>query len=127
MTAETSSAFVHSRARVVVNQALLARTRQLIAVSRRGLNPAFGVSGASTRPARETVRARIASGELFPLGDKARMGRGQGRRCAVCGDRVGASDIEYEIPGGVNGTVVSHSACYVVWKKESANVDPDAD
>ncbi len=116
--------FVRSRAQVVANRALLARTRRLIAVSRRWLNPGFGLSGGASRPTPETIRARLASGELFPVGDKARMGRGRGERCAVCGDQVDASDIEYEVPGGVDETVVCHSACYVLWRRESAGVRP---
>ena len=128
-----SSVFVRSKAHVVANRALLARTHRLIAVSRRWLNPGFGLSGGGSRPSPETIRARLASGELFPVGDKARMGRGRGKRCAVCGDQVDASDIEYEVPGGVNGTVVCHSPCYVLWKRESAAApstptnDPDLD
>jgi hypothetical protein len=115
-----SPVFVHSNAHVLASRALLARTRRLIATSRRWLNPGFGLSGGSTPPSPETVRARLASGELFPIRDKARMGRGRGKRCAVCGDHVEAPDIEYEIPGGVNGTVVCHSPCYVLWRRESA-------
>ena len=128
-----SAVFVCSKAQVLASRALLARTRQLIATSRRSLNPGFGLSGGATPPNPETVRARLVSGDLFPIGDKARMGRGRGKRCAVCGDHVEPSDIEYEIPGGVNGTVVSHSDCYVVWKRESAGVpsiptdEPDLD
>ena len=125
--------FAGSKARIRAAGPLLAQTRQLIATSRRWLNPGFGLSGGATPPSPETVRARLASGGLFPIGDKARMGRGRGTRCAVCGNHVEPSDIEYEISGGVNGTVVSHSDCYAVWRRESAGVptlptdEPDLD
>jgi hypothetical protein len=118
-----SAAFVQSRAQVLANRALLVQTRHLITMSRRALNPAFGLSGAATPPDRQSVRTLLARGDLFPIKGEARSGRGRGKPCAVCGDPIVASEVEYVIWGGVNGTVVSHAPCFVVWKKESAGAE----
>ena len=47
-------------------------------------------------------------------------GRGRGRRCAVCDQRILGTDneIECDVPGG--DTVYLHRACYEVWQSALA-------
>ena len=68
---------------------------------------------------RQRVRRALTSGVLFLVDQRSRVGRGSGKLCAVCTSAVAEDDVEYEVPGGVNGTVVSHLACYLVWRQES--------
>ena len=112
-----------SQSCVEENRRLLSETRYRIAASRRRLNPAFAVTGASDGGdewLRAWVRARLASGALFPVGPKATAGNGSGRhRCVVCGNPVGRLEVEYEIAVGETSALVSHIRCYVVWRAES--------
>ena len=68
---------------------------------------------------RQRVRRALTSGTLFLVDRRSRVGRGSGKLCAVCTSAVAEDDVEYEVPGGVNGTVVAHLACYLVWRQES--------
>lgn len=68
---------------------------------------------------RQRVRRALMSGALFLVDRRSRVGRGSGNLCAVCTSAVAEGDVEYEVPGGVNGTVVTHLACYLVWRQES--------
>jgi hypothetical protein len=68
---------------------------------------------------RQRVRRALTSGALFLVDQRSRVGRGSGKLCAVCTSAVAEDDVEYEVPGGVNGTVVAHLACYLVWRQES--------
>jgi hypothetical protein len=68
---------------------------------------------------RQRVQRRLTSGALFPAPRTSWAGNGSGRRCGVCSSLVHANEIEYEVLGGVNGTVVAHRLCYVVWREES--------
>ena len=68
---------------------------------------------------RQRVRRALTSGALFLVDRRSRVGRGSGKLCAVCTSAVAEDDVEYEVPGGVNGTVVAHLACYLVWRQES--------
>ena len=65
------------------------------------------------------MRRALTRGTLFLAGHESWAGRGSGRLCAVCTSAVTASEVEYEVPGGVNGTVVAHLPCYLVWRQES--------
>jgi len=68
---------------------------------------------------RQRVRRALTSGALFLVDQRSRVGRGSGKLCAVCTSAVAEDDVEYEVPGGVNGAVVAHLACYLVWRQES--------
>lgn len=68
---------------------------------------------------RQRVRRALTSGMLFLVDRKSRARSGSGKLCAVCTSAIAEGDIEYEVPGGVNGTLVAHLACYLVWRKES--------
>ena len=68
---------------------------------------------------RQRVRRALTSGALFLVDRRSRVGRGSGKLCAVCTSAVAEDDVEYEVPGGVSGTVVAHLACYLVWRQES--------
>jgi hypothetical protein len=68
---------------------------------------------------RQRVRRALTSGALFLVDQRSRAGRGSGKLCAVCTSAVAEDDVEYEVPGGVSGTVVAHLACYLVWRQES--------
>ena len=68
---------------------------------------------------RQRVRRALTSGALFLVDQRSRVGRGSGKLCAVCTSAVAEDDVEYEVPGGVSGTVVAHLACYLVWRQES--------
>jgi hypothetical protein len=68
---------------------------------------------------RQRVRRALTNGALFLVDQRSRVGRGSGKLCAVCTSAVAEDDVEYEVPGGVNGTVVAHLACYLVWRQES--------
>ena len=68
---------------------------------------------------RQRVRRALTSGALSLVDRRSRVGRGSGKLCAVCTSAVAEDDVEYEVPGGVNGTVVAHLACYLVWRQES--------
>jgi len=68
---------------------------------------------------RQRVRRALTSGALFLVDQRSRVGRGSGKLCAVCTSAVAEDDVEYEVPGGVNGTVVAPLACYLVWRQES--------
>jgi hypothetical protein len=69
---------------------------------------------------RRRVRRALTSGALFLVDRRSRVGRGSGKLCAVCTSAVAEGDVEYEVQGGVNGTVVvAHLTCYLIWRQES--------
>ena len=107
-----------AKARCLENRRLLAGSRLLIARSRRLLNPAQSLSGASNGPdLRVTVRERLASGWLFPAPSKVWAGRGTGHVCIICEISIAASEVENEVVGPT--TVWSHLPCYSIWREES--------
>jgi len=113
---------VQSKMCVRSNESILAVTRYRIAANRRRLNPAFAFAGASdddTRALVLSIRARLASGALFPVGPKVHAGYGSGHDCVVCRIAVGRIDVEYEIPLGRGIAVVAHLRCYLLWRTES--------
>src|SRR5262249_18937904 len=86
------------------NRRLFSETRYRIAASRRRLNPAFAFTGAADEKVpdalRQSIRARLASGALFPVGSRVTAGNGSGNLCVVCRNRVDRYEIEYEIALG---------------------------
>jgi hypothetical protein len=63
------------------------------------------------------IRARLASGALFPTGRRIFAGKGTGKPCIVCGSSIAPSEIEHEIVGPT--TVWAHWDCYSIWRQES--------
>ncbi len=102
-------------------------TRYLVGRSRRQLNPWYALAGGSDvelpDALRQSIRARLASGALFPVGSRVIAGNGSGNLCVVCRNRVDHYEIEYEIPLGEGVAVVTHLRCYVMWREESASQD----
>lgn len=116
---EALEGLARSRARVQVSRRLLSDTRYRIAASRRRLNPAFAVAGSSDDDRlRAIVRARLDSGELFPVNGHSWAGYGSGKPCAVCGSSIGGAEIEYEVEGPT-GVALAHLICFMAWQRES--------
>ena len=65
----------------------------------------------------DELRQRVR--RALKVDQRSRVGRGSGKLCAVCISAVAEDDVEYDVPGGVHGTVVAHLACYLVWRQES--------
>jgi len=107
-----------SKVRCLENRRLLADSRLIIDRSRRLLNPAQNISGASDGlDLHVTVRERLASGWLFPAPSKVWAGRGTGHVCIICEISIAASEVENEVVGPT--TVWSHLPCYSIWRQES--------
>jgi hypothetical protein len=66
---------------------------------------------------RESIRAMLTRGLLFPPSKKIIARNGTGARCALCSETIGATEVEYE--GRAEGMVRSHSSCFHVWKEEA--------
>src|SRR5207253_1607233 len=111
-----------SKARSLENRRLLDGSRLLIASSRRLLNPAWVIAGASDGvDLHVTVRERLASGWLFPAPHKVWAGKGIGHICIVCGTIIAPSEVENEVVGPT--TVWAHLPCYSIWREESKPYD----
>lgn len=118
-----------SRERFRESVKLVERSRDLIAVSRRALNPAWQISGsadAEPRPGRHpnlealrlAIRRRLRQDTLFPAPSRVWSGAGRGRFCIVCDRDISAHEIETEmILGPV--TLWAHLPCYLIWREES--------
>ena len=107
-----------SKARCLENRRLLADSRFLVASSRRLLNPAWVIAGASDGiDLHVTVRERLVSGWLFPAPHKVWAGKGTGHICVICGTSIAPSEIENEVVGPT--TVWAHLPCYSIWHQES--------
>jgi hypothetical protein len=101
---------------------LVERSRKLIAVSRRALNPAWRISGAADGGSRRglgsnpealrlAIRRRLREETLFVAPSRVWSGSGRGRICVVCDDDISGHEIENEmILGPV--TLWAHLACY---------------
>jgi len=110
------------------NQRRLADTRCRVAVSRRCLNRAFGVSGSSdatmssdgwAESIRLLVREKLTRGALFVLAGSWSSwgGAATGRPCTVCAGPID-DGTEFEITS-LHGSVFAHLACYNIWQTES--------
>ena len=118
------------------NEKLLTRSRDLIHVSRRALNPSWTITGASVEYAspyptpgdpwalRLAIRQRLARGSLFPAPKRVWARSGTGRICVVCNIGISAHDLENEmILGPV--TIWAHMQCYMIWREESCLTNGD--
>lgn len=73
----------------------------------------------TTDELRQRVQRSLTSGELFPAPRTVWAGSGSGRLCAVCSSTLPKDEIEYELAGGINGSVAAHPQCYAIWQAES--------
>ncbi|HEX7214001.1 MAG TPA: hypothetical protein VF578_07305 [Methylomirabilota bacterium] len=111
-----------TRASIRANYAMVAASRSRIAASRRRLNPAFAITGGGeSDDLRAIVRARLATGALFPLqSTRAWASYGEDNPCAVCRESITRAQVEYEVSSAVLDTTVrTHLRCYMLWKEES--------
>jgi hypothetical protein len=126
-----------SRGLVVSTHRLLCRTEQLIARSRRRLNPAFALSGSSEdepgrgpRPVetaewvalRDKIREALASKTLPPpyLGSVVR--RGTEGPCYICLRPIHTSQLEREVVISMRRgrrRAVVHEPCWLLWRVEA--------
>ena len=105
---------------ITSNQALLRSTRDRIALSRRILNPFFGVSGGRDPRINEIARELLGCGELPPLRTNvAWAGYGSGNTCCVCGSAVHGSEVEYHVEAGQRRVEGCHFECFLAWQEES--------
>src|SRR5258705_1051541 len=79
----------------------------------------FSTTPASDDPLLATVQTRLSSCALFPVDRKSCTWRSSGKPCAVCDLPINPRDIEYEVAGGLRGSVCVHLPCYLVWRQES--------
>ena len=113
-----------TRACITANRAVLTSSRHRIAASRRWLNRYFDVSGGSAPPLRESVRAMLARGRLFPINGHRVVvyaGAGSGKKsCGVCDGGIAPSDLEYNVLGSVTdeSMVPCHFECFEVWRAD---------
>ena len=117
-----STMLEQTQASISANYATVAASRYRIAASRRRLNPWFAFAGGSdTDGLRAMVRARLATGALFPLeSTRAWASYGEDNPCAVCRELISRAQVEYEVSSAVTDTTVrTHLRCYMVWKEES--------
>jgi hypothetical protein len=111
-----------TRACISANLALVAASRLRIAASRRYLNPWFAIAGGGDPDdLRAMVRARLATGALFPLhSTRAWASYGDDNPCMVCREPITRAQVEYEVSSAlIDMTVRTHLRCYMVWKEES--------
>ncbi len=118
-----------SHALVFRNRQLLAATRHRIAVSRRSLNRAFGLSGGRISPEeealRDAIRERLEAGELFWASGNSHIRRGTGRECAVCRKPIGSDAIERQVTGPRNTRfAIAHEECWLLWRDVCRRLAP---
>jgi hypothetical protein len=75
----------------------------------------------SDSAARDLVQAAatmVNTGAL-PREDTARIlaGPGEGRRCALCAESIGTTEVEYEMGATDARTYRFHIPCYLAWKQ----------
>ena len=103
---------------------LLTKSRSIIAVNRRHLNPYWGISGGSEDDDRGgalllSVRSRLERGVLIPAPHQMWAGPGTGKTCVVCTQKIYPDEIENEISvrnGDVEIKLWAHLACFNIWR-----------
>lgn len=110
---------------------IFAATRSLITISRRCLNPWWGVSGGSEDGAEvdgldgsffHSIRTRLESGVLIPAPDEEWAGYGTGKTCTICTQKIQSYQIENEMSvrgGGVEIKFWAHLRCLKLWRTAS--------
>ena len=96
----------------------LAATHRRIVLSRRLLNPAWGISGASDVDLRLSIRDRLERGALS-LGSRSVAARwGDGRVCVVCDRMIASTEIANGSLSDDEQTVWTHLGCLRLWREE---------
>ena len=107
------------------------KTRSLIAINRRRLNPWSGVSGGSQDGAEDgdreaalfhSIRTRLESGVLIPAPNEVWAGYGTGKTCTICRQKIQSYQIENEMSvrgGGVEIKFWAHLRCLKLWRTAS--------
>jgi hypothetical protein len=74
----------------------------------------------------EAVRGRILSGALPPMTQlQLQTGAGYGETCVCCDERIGPTDIKYEVQYQSTGQSIAlsmHLRCYGVWLNVAASI-----
>ena len=97
----------------------LAATHRRIVLSRRLLNPAWGISGASDVDLRLSIRDRLERGALS-LGSRSVSARwGDGRVCVVCDRIIAPTEIANGSLSDDGQTVWTHLGCLRLWREEA--------
>jgi len=111
-----------SRETATQTHALLGKTRSLIALNRRLLNPWWGISGSSDGDAQGegllSVLARLEHGTLVPAPHEVRAGKGTGQTCIICTKKIHSDEVENEAVvrgGGGAVTFWAHFGCLNIW------------
>lgn len=115
-----------SRELVAQARARLGDTQILIALSRRWLNPWWGLSGSSDHDTEgallQSVLDRLQRGVLVPLPPRVGAGRGTRRICSICTQAIYPDEIENEVAlneGGVTVRLWTHTGCLAIWRRAS--------
>ena len=112
-----------SKARCRDDEQLLTTSRQLIALSRRRLNPAWAISGASDVDLRLSIRDRLERGALS-LGSRSVAARwGDGRVCVVCDRMIASTEIANGSLSDDGETVWTHLGCLRLWREEARSYE----
>src|SRR5262249_897297 len=103
----------------------LSKTRTLIILNRRRLNPWWGISGSSDDGIAlfQSVLDRLHRGLLVPAPSKVWAGNGTGRTCIVCTQTIFPDQVENGIAINVARVVIrlwAHVSCFNIWRRASA-------
>ena len=111
-----------SRETTTQTHALLGKTRSLIALNRRLLNPWWGISGSSDADGQGdrllSVLARLEHGTLVPAPHEVRAGKGTGQACIICTKTIHSDEVENEAVVRGDGVTVrlwAHTGCLNIW------------
>jgi len=111
---------------VAQNRARLGDTQILIKLSRRWLNPWWGLSGSSDHDTEGTllqsVLDRLQRGVLVPLPPRVGAGKGTRRTCSICTQAIYPDEIENEVALNERGVTVrlwTHTGCLAIWRRAS--------
>ena len=69
---------------------------------------------------RQQLRVRLAQGRLPVARGVYRTQRGIGRPCIVCRRAVMSPEVQHEV-SGTGGVLITHEACYRLWREESVS------
>lgn len=115
-----------SRELAAQTRARLGDTWNLIALSRRWLNPWWGLSGSSDHHAEgallQSVLDRLQRGVLVPLPPRVGAGKGTGQTCSICTQAIYPDEVENEVAineGGVTVRLWTHTGCLALWRRAS--------
>ena len=103
---------------------LLRKSRSIIAVNRRCLNPYWGISGSSEDDdcggaLLLSVRSRLERGVLIPAPHQMWAGHGTGKTCVVCTQKIYPDEVENEISvrnGDAEIKLWAHLPCFNIWR-----------